>query len=176
MEIEILKKSDLDLYFSHYEKMLNQSGVDGLPIFNFFIPGSYVLTEETKNAIASRNQIELSDLNWERNFVYKENGIIQGHLLFRASGIKEAFHRVTLMMGINKNFIGKGVGSRLMEEGLNWCKKQSFIEWIDLGVFEDNIPAQKLYTKYSFEEVSRKKDAYRIADKQINLINMSLRL
>jgi ribosomal protein S18 acetylase RimI-like enzyme len=79
-------------------------------------------------------------------------------------------------MGINKNFIRKGVGSKLMEEGISWCKKQSFIDWVDLGVFEDNIPAQKRYAKYSFEEVSRKKDAYRVADKQINLINMCLRL
>lgn len=48
---------------------------------------------------------------------------------------------------------GKGIGSMLMREALEYAASKSF-DWIWLGVWEKNIAAQAFYSRWGFERFS----------------------
>jgi RimJ/RimL family protein N-acetyltransferase len=38
------------------------------------------------------------------------------------------------------------------------------VEWVDLGVFSDNVKARRLYERLGFEQVGLVRDAFRLTD------------
>jgi ribosomal protein S18 acetylase RimI-like enzyme len=87
---------------------------------------------------------------------------------------REGFtHRGTLGMGVHKDFRGRGIGTRLIDEAISKAKGKG-LERIELEVFASNAPAIKLYERVGFEVEGVKKKARRLGDVYDDMIQMVL--
>lgn len=59
-------------------------------------------------------------------------------------------HRISIGIGIIKDYWGMGLGTLLMEEALREAKRMDFYQ-AELGVYADNERAIRLYEKLGFE-------------------------
>jgi ribosomal protein S18 acetylase RimI-like enzyme len=65
-------------------------------------------------------------------------------------------HKIQLTaMYVMKDFAGKGIGRRLLDEALIESRKLNGIELINLTVTADNLPAVRLYSKLGFQTFGR---------------------
>lgn len=60
-----------------------------------------------------------------------------------------------------------GLGSALMTTALTWVAEQSILKRVQLFVQTRNLPAQKLYQKFSFDVEGRLPASYRSQDGQL---------
>lgn len=61
---------------------------------------------------------------------------------------------------VRKDFRKLGIGSLLLEKLISICKNLESINSVTLEVNEDNIPAQKLYEKFNFKILGKRKNYY----------------
>lgn len=61
---------------------------------------------------------------------------------------------------IKKNFRNLGIGSLLLEKLIDICKISKTINSITLEVNENNVIAQKLYEKFNFKVLGKRKNYY----------------
>lgn len=59
-----------------------------------------------------------------------------------------------------KKFRQKGIGSKLLEKAISYSKGQN-VNTLTLEVHEENITAQKLYEKYNFKILGKRKNYYK---------------
>lgn len=52
---------------------------------------------------------------------------------------------------VHPDYQGKSIGSMLMQKAMDYARSTGY-EWIWLGVWERNFPAQKFYDKWGFEK------------------------
>jgi len=64
-------------------------------------------------------------------------------------------HCGRLGMGVAKELRGRGIGTRLMEEGLGLAKRKGLIR-IELDVFSSNARAVRLYRRFGFVTEGRR--------------------
>lgn len=76
-------------------------------------------------------------------------------------------HRGTFGMSILKDFRGKGIGTMLLSEIINYAKSIN-LEIIELEVRTDNISAISLYKKFEFKEYGLYKKFMKIDNKYYN--------
>jgi len=67
-------------------------------------------------------------------------------------------------MGVDSQFRKLKIGQQLVQFVIDYCKKQPDINWLDLDVMSNNIPAIRLYEKLEFQVLSRTDDMFRIED------------
>ena len=79
------------------------------------------------------------------------DGKIVGNLNLWPSGLRKMRHVREISMLIVKAYREIGVGTALMDYGINWARKQKDIEKLVLGVFSSNKRAQRLYKKFGFK-------------------------
>lgn len=72
-------------------------------------------------------------------------------------------HRISIGIGIIKDYWGMGLGTLLMEEALREAKRMDFYQ-AELGVYADNERAIRLYEKLGFERWGVTKNAFRLKD------------
>jgi len=69
-------------------------------------------------------------------------------------------HKIQLTaMYVMKDYAGKGVGRRLLDDALIESRKLNGIELINLTVTADNLPAVRLYSKLGFQTFGRESRA-----------------
>ena len=73
-------------------------------------------------------------------------------------------HRAELSITVLKDYWGKGVGSAMMEELLDFCRK-SEIDSVHLEVRSDNLRAIALYTKFGFKQIGKYERYFKINGK-----------
>lgn len=61
---------------------------------------------------------------------------------------------------VRKDFRKLGIGSLLLEKLIDICKNLESINSITLEVNEDNMTAQKLYEKFNFKVLGKRKNYY----------------
>jgi len=84
-------------------------------------------------------------------------------------------HRGRFGISVRKKYWNIGIGSLLLREILSFAKKDG-IEQVELGVYSDNLRAQKLYERFGFTEWGRLPNAYKLKDGGYrDEINMMLR-
>ncbi len=72
-------------------------------------------------------------------------------------------HKIHLAaMYVMKDFAGKGVGRKLMDEALTSSRKMNGIELMSLSLTSDNLPALRLYGKVGFVEYGREPRAMKV--------------
>ena len=85
-------------------------------------------------------------------------------------------HRGRFGISVKQAYWGSGIGSLLLQEILSFAKKNG-IKQIELGVYSDNLRAQKLYERFGFTEWGRLPNAYKLKDGSYrDEINMALTL
>ncbi|MGO1357159.1 GNAT family N-acetyltransferase [Alkalibacterium gilvum] len=72
-------------------------------------------------------------------------------------------HRATFGISLREKYWNRGIGSVLVKEIIKMAEKIGY-EQIELGVFDDNIKARKIYSKFGFNEWGRVKNAYKLKD------------
>jgi len=78
----------------------------------------------------------------------------------RGATLSAVRHAVSLGIGIDQPYRGRGLGNKLMQTMIDWALADPFINRIELDVFTINRPAINLYLKHGFEIEGRKKHAY----------------
>lgn len=175
MRIQQLQFEQIEPYAKHIIKHMSESGIDNL----VYVPrdrGYVYDLEEMKEKISKRMKIELTMPGWERAFVIWDEEKIVGHLQLRAPNLENSMHRNLVGIGLDLECRGKKLGTKLMEAGIEWLKKETKVEWLDLNVFSHNLPAIALYKKLGFKEVGRVVDMFRVDGESICDLHMTLKL
>ncbi|MBR7653318.1 GNAT family N-acetyltransferase [Brucella oryzae] len=74
-------------------------------------------------------------------------------------------HAADIMMGIDDEHIGKGIGTALISELIDIADNWLDLKRLELTVYVDNAAAIRLYEKFGFvSEGVRKKDAFRAGE------------
>lgn len=76
---------------------------------------------------------------------------------------KKLRHRATLGIAVKKKFWRRGIGNILIGEAIAAAGEMGFLQ-MELGVYEDNVNAIRLYEKFGFERWGRVKNAFRLKD------------
>jgi len=84
-------------------------------------------------------------------------------------------HSGKLGMGIQKNFRGNGLGTRLLKKGLEAARSRG-LERIELEVYASNHRAIRLYQKFGFIEEGIKKQGRKYNNRYDDLVMMALLL
>jgi RimJ/RimL family protein N-acetyltransferase len=84
-------------------------------------------------------------------------------------------HVAYLGMEIQKGYRNQGIGTRMMQQALDWAKRQR-IKRVELEVFAENTPAIHLYQKFGFEIEGRKRHAVYKWDRYLDMLVMGLLL
>lgn len=100
---------------------------------------------------------------------------IRGACDLETNSLPALSHRINLGMGMEKSVQSKGMGSKLMSLLVSEAKKLGF-DYIDLGVFENNFRAKKLYEKFGFKQTAYNEDYFRIYGKSVGHFYMTLKL
>jgi ribosomal protein S18 acetylase RimI-like enzyme len=173
--IRLAEPGDLDTFADHVVRHSAESGQAGSLHFAL---SRYPQWSSVRDTAHQRWERPLSEPLWGRCFLLIESrSLVVGHLELRGGRIPSEMHRTVLGMGIERAYTGKGHGHALMEVSIAWARDMGGLSWIDLGVFEHNTPARRLYRRVGFVENGVREDAFRIdAGIAVTDISMSLRL
>lgn len=131
-----------------------------------------------KDIVAERERQKiLSDDNRQGMIsIFYEDRII-GNIAIHSNGKgRKTAHRCSVGLAVRKEFQGYGLGTLLMNQAIKFAKNVGY-EYIELGVFSDNVPAMGLYKKMGFVECGHFPDAFRLDDgKSIDEITMYKKL
>ncbi len=82
-------------------------------------------------------------------------------------------HKIKLAaMYVLKDFAGKGIGRKLVDEALAAARKMGGIEIVNLTVNSENLPALRLYGKVGFQEYGREHRAAKAGDFYLDKLYM----
>ena len=100
-------------------------------------------------------------------FIAENNSKIVGHLTVIGGHAKRIKHRAYIVIGILKNFTGKGIGTQLFEAMEKW-RLTTRITRVELTVMTNNENGIKLYKKIGFEVEGIKKNSMVIDDRYVD--------
>lgn len=83
--------------------------------------------------------------------------------IFKVKGSAKCQHRCGFGISILQEYGNLGLGSLMLKAALGQAKENGF-EQVELGVFEDNVKAIRLYEKYGFQKMGRCFRAYKLKD------------
>ena len=99
-----------------------------------------------------------------------------GHCELNGDFVPSMLHRAGLGMGLERPYRRKGLGRTLLQQTIEWATSQTFLDWIDLGVFGTNPGAHALYKQFGFIETGRAEDRFRLDGQKVSDISMTLDL
>jgi len=170
--IEVLREADADAFAAHFERHRQESGQDGRH-FMPFVPDD---PDGPKGFPLESLERPLDALAWRRAWIAREGVDIVGSVDLAGPPIRAVSHRCRLAMGLEAAWRGKGVGRRLLDAALEFARATSGIDHVDLATFGDNAAALALYRSAGFEEIGRRRDAFRLAGQSIDDVEMTLDL
>ncbi len=123
-------------------------------------PGEFNMTEEQE-----REFIKGFFDNENKCFLIAEvdNEIIGTCSVGRPSIQKRYLHRAAMGIGLRKANWHQGIGKKMMQACIDWCKN-SGIEQLELGVVTENTRALSMYKSFGFEISGTQKHALKYED------------
>lgn len=173
LAIRLLTMADLEVAADHDARHMAESGRDGDVIF---APRSESNREAFVDFRLQGWPAPVGEPNWERMWGLFDGQQMVGHANLCGGFLTAQSHRCRLGMGMERPHRGQGNGRRLLQTVVHWARAQPPLAWIDLGVFADNVPAQRLYRRMGFVENGRIEDCFRVLGQQVDDIQMCLRL
>ena len=169
-----LEESDLAAYTEHFVRHMGESGRDGDSHF-----GPYSRDEAFDLAeLLERNRVRwstpLDAVGWRRAWGIFDDGTIVASAYVAGAGIESSLHRVTLGISVLRAYRRRGMGEELLSDVVSWCRERPEIDWLDLGVFGGNLPAQAFFRKHGFRETGRVADLFRVDGVKIDDIAMTM--
>ena len=123
-------------------------------------PGEFCTTVEREKQIIE-NVLADNDVEW---FVVEYDNKVVGQcsvgLVRRTARYR---HRAEVAFVILQDYCNLGIGGKMMEECIKWCKKKSVTQ-IELDVVKNNENALKMYQSFGFEIIGTIKNALRYQD------------
>lgn len=104
------------------------------------------------------------------------NNKIVGYAEYASLFKKRLSHRGDMGIAVLNEYQGKGIGSNLMKELIEYVKNEIKAEIISLEVRTDNLTAISLYKKYDFEKIGFYKGFMKINNEYIDCDLMNLYL
>lgn len=163
MEVVEAEKLDLESFFVYLEDQLSENGNGEIPLFQPMSREQKEIPESTKEKFIQGFSHQFGDPGWRKLWVIKDTtGSIKGHIDLRHHSDESRSHRVLLGMGVDVSYRKQGLGQILIDAVICFCQEKTEIDWLDLCVLSDNIPAKNLYLKTGFSIVGEFKDQYKI--------------
>ena len=97
-------------------------------------------------------------------WVVEEQDAVIGHAFIEPMNMAGNSHVFQLNIVVYPGFTGRGIGTALMTELLNWARQNSRLEKIELLVRATNTRAIELYKKFHFVEEGRLRRRVRTPD------------
>lgn len=123
-------------------------------------PGEFTTTVEREREIIA-NVLENKDSTW---FVAVYKGEVIGQcsvgLIHRNARYR---HRAEVAFVILKDYCDLGIGGKMMQECINWCKDKGVTQ-VELDVVKDNERALQMYQSFHFEIIGTTPNALRYPD------------
>lgn len=190
MDIRLAQQTDLELFFQYLDIQLQGNGAGDGVVFQPVAREESRVNETIRHKFSTGMTKTIGEDGWRilmLAILGKETGNknndeenvsaeIVGHIDIRPYPNKYSNHRALLGMGVGSQYRRRGIGERLLKSMLEWMRKNTAIEYLDLWVMSDNIPAIALYQKSGFIVCGDIKDMYRFDGKSIPESMMSLRV
>lgn len=173
--IKELDNARLEDFFHYLNIHISENGQNGTILYFPLSKEQSILSNELMIKFREGLSKNIGENGWRKVWVaINEEGKIVGHIDIRSNNQSNSQHRVLLGMGVDINFRRLKIGKKLLEFIIEYCRKNSKINWIDLEVMTNNIPAKNLYEKMNFEHLSTTKDMFRIDNISYDYTYMTL--
>lgn len=176
MEIRVANESDLGLFFQYLDRQLQNNGANGAPVFQPLSREDSKLSDVVKGKFSTGLGKVIGEEGWRMLMLAFIDQQIVGHIDIRPYPDKNSQHRVLLGMGVDIAHRRKGIAGQLIKNILDWMQANTAIEYLDLGVMSENLPAIRLYEKLGFSRVGEISDRFRFDGKCVAETLMSLQL
>ena len=173
IEIRLLILDDLENWLEQCEIIDSESGENDI-YFGPYSTNDAFPTDEIRERTIDRWGKSKDLPNWRRAWGIFHQDKIVGNAQIAAGELPTNLHRVDLGIGILKEYRNIGLGKRLLNTVIRWCREEPSIHWIDLGVFSGNQKAERLFINSGFMIDSVVPDSWRIDTYIINQTNMTL--
>lgn len=167
--------ADLEPFFVYLGVQLLDNASGDSPLFQPIAKKHCQVSKQLEDKFRTGFESKLGKHGWRKLWLAKDDdGRILGHIDLRHDNGEYSFHRVTLGMGVDSSVRKQGLGIKLVESVIQFCHGITSIEWLDLNVLSNNLPAKKLYLKCGFQIIGEKSDCYRIDGKPVSELTMTL--
>jgi len=175
MEVVEAKQTDLESFFDYLKLQLSDNASDDSPLFLPIAKQHCQVSDQLRASFQNGFSFELGQSGWRKLWLAKDlNGTICGHIDLRHHNTDYSYHRVVLGMGVDQSMRQQGLGAKLLEAIIQFCRETKSVDWLDLAVLSSNKPALSLYSKCGFEVVGDVSDRYRIDDVVVSEVAMTL--
>jgi RimJ/RimL family protein N-acetyltransferase len=121
----------------------------------------YAAVAEERTGIGGEPPVNLERRaeRWEieGTFIAEAAGAMVGQISVQPSG--HGYAEIGMM--VLREWRGRGVGSALMQAGIDWARERGGIHKLSLSVFAHNAAGIALYKKFGFVEEGRRVKHYR---------------
>lgn len=118
-------------------------------------------------------QEQLIKNNWPAYYALNSNDEVVGWLDISSSTNPLLSHRGSLGMGVKKEYRGKGIGTKLLSQGIKHARTTS-LEKIELSVYTNNSAAIELYKKFGFQEIGVIKNYRKLDSEYLDSLQMEV--
>lgn len=147
-------------------KLFNK--LDSETTYMLFEPGERKTTVEEQENICK----EFTASDNKVMFVAEKDSLIVGLIVGIGGLFKRNKHSLYTVVGVQKEFWGKGMGTSLLAALEEWAQSNGYHR-LELTVMESNAAAKKLYSKCGFVEEGVKRDSLKINGAYVNEFYMS---
>lgn len=172
--IRPVEREDLPALFAYLDDHLRDNGKNGTPLFQPMARAESGFPVERRAAFVTGMTTAVGEPGWRRAWMaLDEHGYICGHVDLRGRPERLARHRCLLGMGVHRAHRRRGLGTQLLDTALGWAREQAGIDWVDLEVMSNNLPARRLYERNGFVFAGEMADLFRIDGQQYGYVFMS---
>jgi ribosomal protein S18 acetylase RimI-like enzyme len=175
--IRAIAVEQFDSFVAYLEDHVRDNGRDGTPLFQPRPRNVTRLEEDKMASFRAGLQLAIGEAKWRRAWAaFDGSDAIAGHVDLRATPDACAEHRALLGLGVHRDHRRRGLGKTLVEHVLEWARRESELEWIDLSFLSSNLPAERLYRGLGFDHVATVADMYRIDGESVANVLMTRRV
>jgi len=150
--IRLLTLDDLEEWLLQCQIVSSESGENNVYFGAYSVTESYP-TEEIKKNTIERWSKTTDTPGWRRAWGIFDSDRIIGSADIAGGDLPTNLHRVDFGIGIMKEYRNIGLGSKLINVIIDWCKEQPNIFWIDLGIFSCIGVAEIVFKKNGFKKI-----------------------
>jgi ribosomal protein S18 acetylase RimI-like enzyme len=166
-----------DAFVAYLDDQASDNGLNGTPLFRPRSRSDTRFDPEKQAAFRAGLELAVGAPKWRKAWAaFGAGDAIAGHVDLRAHLDSCTEHRALLGLGVHRDHRRRGLGKALVEHCLDWARRATELEWIDLNFLWGNVPAERLYRRLGFEHVATVADMYRIDGESIACVSMALRL
>ncbi|CAD2072087.1 GNAT family N-acetyltransferase [Phocicoccus pinnipedialis] len=143
-----------------------------------------IVTKENPDTLATLIENHYISINEQEETIenvgpndYKRVAVVDGKIVgiinMKQDLRKKFEHIAQFGISVQQEYAGMGIGSRLIENALEFAKSNEFIEKVMLTVFSNNTGAIRLYERFGFEKEATLTNQVKLEEGYTDLIYMT---